>query len=155
MALQPSNPQPLKGSSSQPQAFSGHPKPCGQESNVTQLPTSFVPLSNPLPSLYTPPPPQTPESYSDPNCVDYGGLEEEQDWRKQCHEDERIREELAELEKQKRDLEARCDRKRKHSRNDSIARPISRSTGQTAQWMREGMRGVHKECWQPISVLSV
>jgi hypothetical protein len=73
MALQPSNSQPSNGSS-QPQT-SNPLKPYGQELNAAQPPASLVPSSNPSQPLYAQPPSQAPESYSDPNYVNYGALE--------------------------------------------------------------------------------
>lgn len=48
---------------------------------------------------------------------------EEEEWRRECMEEERIRDELAALEKQKRELEARGGRNA-HSRNGSVAGSI-------------------------------
>lgn len=72
MVLRLSNSQPRNGSSSQPQTSSN---PYSRGPNVTQPLTSFVPSSNPSQPGYVQSPPQVPESYSDPNCVDYNALD--------------------------------------------------------------------------------
>jgi hypothetical protein len=59
---------------------------------------------------------------------------EEEEWRRECMEEERIQDELAALEKQKRELEARGGRNA-HSRNGSVAGSVSGPTSPTAQWM--------------------
>lgn len=63
---------------------------------------------------------------------------DEEIWRKQCIEKERIQEELAALEKQKRELESRGGRNGQHSRDGSIAGSAPKPTSPTVQWM--GMR---------------
>lgn len=68
------------------------------------------------------------------------GKAEEED-RKERVEEERIQDELAALEKQKRELEARGGRNGQHSRNGSIAGSASGPTSPTAQWMSRRRTG--------------
>jgi hypothetical protein len=83
-ALQPSNSQPLNGSSSQPQTSSNTPpfsqhasqqqtsnlqNPYGQ-GHATQPSASFVPSLNPSQPLFAPQPSQPPEPYSDFDYID-------------------------------------------------------------------------------------
>jgi hypothetical protein len=59
---------------------------------------------------------------------------EEEEWRKQRIEEERIQDKLAALEKEKQELEARGGRNA-HSRTGSVIGSASGPTSPTAQWM--------------------
>jgi len=67
---------------------------------------------------------------------------EEQEWRKQCIEAERIQDKLAALEKERQELEARGGRNA-HSRAGSLVGSTSGPTSPTAQWM--GRRAVAEQ----------
>jgi len=67
---------------------------------------------------------------------------EEEEWRKECIEQERIQDKLAALEREKQELEARGGRNT-HNRTSLVVGLVSRPTSLIAQWM--GRRAVAKQ----------